>query len=278
MGRGRGDARRIAAAIPQWSRGSLVPAARDLNLLLHLQTAEGTSLTEMNRVAGLMSAELRPVPGVEGVGGHGPRRDPDQLGDVNGRAVDHHRRLHRLRLDAGRHRPRGAAVPRGQDALSTYSADQVSAATTGHDQDLVVRVSGRICRTPADRTVRRDVLSAVDGVRSPRVAAAAMQPTVRVEVNLAAAERHGLRPGDIRREATTLASGLTVGNLYEQAKVFDVVVLGTPPPVPTSRLSRTSRSTPSGEQVRLGDVARLSVAPEPHHRARPGHAQRRRCR
>ena len=91
-----------------------------------------------------------------------------------------------------------------------------------------------------------------------------MQPTIKVEVDLAAAQRYGLRPGDVRREATTLASGLTVGNLYEQAKVFDVVVLG----VPTTRHDLTGLEgikidTPSGEQVRLGDVAKVSVGTEP---------------
>jgi len=255
------------AAIPQWSRGSLVPAARDLNLLLHLQTAEGTSLTEMNRVAGLMSAELRAVPGVEGVGGHvGRAVTSDQLGDVNAGelwiTIDGSTDYGSTRAAIDRV---ARQYPGVKTQLSTYSADQVSAATTGHDQDLVVRVFGQ--DLPALRRTAQSVatsLSAVDGVRSPRVAAAAMQPTVRVEVNLAAAERHGLRPGDIRREATTLASGLTVGNLYEQAKVFDVVVLGTPATrANLSALEDVKVDTPSGEQVRLGDVARLSVAPEP---------------
>ena len=38
----------------------------------------------------------------------------------------------------------------------------------------------------------------------------------------------GLKPGDVRRDATTLTSGLIVGSLYEQAKIFDVVVWGAP--------------------------------------------------
>ena len=54
------------------------------------------------------------------------------------------------------------------------------------------------------------------------------QPVAQIEVDLAAAERAGLKPGDVRRDATTLTSGLTVGSLYEEAKIFDVVVRGTP--------------------------------------------------
>ena len=107
-------------------------------------------------------------------------------------------------------------------------------------------------------------MSSVPDIRQAHLVPIAMQPTIKVQVDLAAAQRYGLRPGDVRREATTLASGLTVGNLYEQAKVFDVVVLGGP----TTRHDLTGLEgikidTPSGEQVRLGDVAKVSVGTEP---------------
>jgi Cu/Ag efflux pump CusA len=255
------------AAIPQWSQRSLVPSARETNLLLHVETAEGTSLTEMNRVAGLMAAELRTVHGVQSVGGHvGRAVTSDQLGDVNAGE------LWISIADSSDYRSARSAVnriaagyPGVRTELSTYSADQVGAARTGRDQDLVVRVLGQDLRA-LQRTAQEVAtsLSAVAGVRSPHVAATPTQPTVRVEVNLAAAERHGLRPGDIRREATTLASGLTVGNLYEQAKVFDVVVLGTPTTrANLSDLQDLKVDTPSGTQVRLGDVAKVSIAAEP---------------
>jgi Cu/Ag efflux pump CusA len=93
---------------------------------------------------------------------------------------------------------------------------------------------------------------------------------VEIEVDLAKAQRFGLRPGDVRREASTLVSGLTVGSLYEQQKIFDVVVWGGR----TTRHSISSLEsllidTPSGGHVRLGEVARVGVAPNPaaitHH-------------
>ena len=36
-----------------------------------------------------------------------------------------------------------------------------------------------------------------------------------MQVNLAAAQKVGLKPGDVRRQATTLISGLLVGTLRE---------------------------------------------------------------
>jgi Cu/Ag efflux pump CusA len=86
---------------------------------------------------------------------------------------------------------------------------------------------------------------------------------VEIEVNLAAAERYGIKPGDVRRQATTLLSGLQVGTLFEEQKVFEVVVWG----VPEIRNSLTDVrelliSTPTG-QVPLGEVAEVRIAPTP---------------
>ena len=75
---------------------------------------------------------------------------------------------------------------------------------------------------------------------------------------------HGIKPGDVRRAAATLLSGLNVGSLFEDQKVFDVVVWGVPElrnepdqhPGPAHRHPRRG-------QVRLGDVATVRVAPTP---------------
>ncbi|MBO0820724.1 MAG: efflux RND transporter permease subunit, partial [Nocardiopsaceae bacterium] len=73
-----------------------------------------------------------------------------------------------------------------------------------------------------------------------------------------------LRPGDVRRDATTLTSGLIVGSLYEQSKIYDVVVWGQPQIRSNlTELRNLLIDTPSGRQVRLGDVATLTVRPEP---------------
>ena len=93
----------------------------------------------------------------------------------------------------------------------------------------MVRVYGddlATLRDTADDVSR--TLTTVPGVLSPSVEPQVTEPTLQIEVDLAAAQRHGLRPGDVRREATTLISGLPVGNLYEEQKVFDVVVWGGP--------------------------------------------------
>jgi Cu/Ag efflux pump CusA len=109
-----------------------------------------------------------------------------------------------------------------------------------------------------------EILADNEGVGNPRVKLSAEEPTLEVEIDLAAAERYGIKPGEVRRAAATLLAGIQVGSLFEEQKVFDVVVWGTP----ESRASLTSIrelpiDTPNGGQVALGDVADVQIRPNP---------------
>ncbi len=42
------------------------------------------------------------------------------------------------------------------------------------------------------------------------------------------AAKYGLKPGDVRRATSAIVGGITVGALFEEQKVFDVVVWGRP--------------------------------------------------
>ena len=105
--------------------------------------------------------------------------------------------------------------------------DRVAAAQETATGDLVVRVYGRRSGpAPGLRRGRRRGARHDLGRARPEVEPQVSQPTVAIEVDLAKAQKYGLRPGDVRRETSTLVSGLTVGNLYEQQEIFDVVVWG----------------------------------------------------
>jgi Cu/Ag efflux pump CusA len=87
---------------------------------------------------------------------------------------------------------------------------------------------------------------------------------VQVEVNLAAAEPYGLKPGDVRRAAATVFAGLGVGFLFDEQKVYDVVVWGTPKSRHSvSDIRQLLLDTPAGGYVRLGDIADVRIAATP---------------
>ncbi|HLZ36899.1 MAG TPA: efflux RND transporter permease subunit, partial [Mycobacteriales bacterium] len=255
------------ALVPQVGSRSLLPAPRERDLVVRLDAAPGTSLQEMDRVATLMSRDVRALSGVADVGVHvGRAVTSDQVVNVNSgelwvslaRSADYGTTLAAIRRVLG-------GYPGVGHELMTYEKDQLAAAETGSTHPLVVRVFGHdlgVLRAKAQE-VRR-AISTVDGVVDPRVEVPVQEPTLQIEVNLAEAERHGIKPGDVRRAAATLLSGLLVGNLYEQQKVFDVVVWGAP----ATRASLASVpnlliDTPSGGHVRLRDVASARIASSP---------------
>jgi Cu/Ag efflux pump CusA len=71
-----------------------------------------------------------------------------------------------------------------------------------------------------------------------------------------------LKPGDVRRATSLLLSGITVGGLFQEQKVFDVVVWGTPENRNNlSNVAHLLLDTEAGGQVRLSDVASVRTAP-----------------
>jgi len=247
--------------------GPVLPTLRDRNVLVRVQGAPGTSLTEMNRITSVVAAEMRSARGIESAGAHvGRAITSDEIVDVNAGEIwltvapgaDYDATLGGVRDIA-------AGYPGLHTSVGTYAEDRVAAARKKVGDELVVRIYGQdfaTLRDTADDVA--SMLSTLTGVLSPRVEPQVTEPTLEIEVNLAAAQRRGLRPGDVRREATTLISGLAVGSLYQEQKVFDVVVWGGPGIRQSlSDLEALRIDTPSGEQVRLGEVAKVRIAPDP---------------
>jgi CzcA family heavy metal efflux pump len=255
------------AVLPTLGGRPMVPRLQDRDLLIQWQGAPGMSQPEMDRITARATRELRSIPGVRDVGAHvGRAITSDQVVDVNSGELwirvdsraDYGRTVNAIRSTV-------AGYPGLTHDLVTYPEQQMRALETGSGAPLVVRVFGQdadVLQRKAEE-VRR-AIAGVDGVVAPRVEARATEPTVEIKVDLGAAERHRIKPGDVRRAAATLLSGITVGNLFEEQKVFDVVVWGEP----ATRHSLTSIQdlqidTPGGGHVRLGDVATVQVKPDP---------------
>ena len=243
----------------------MLPPLQDGDLLIHWDGAPGVSLPEMSRITEQVSGELRAVPGVRNVGAHiGRAITSDQVVDVNAGELW-------VSVDQGA--DYGQTVAAVQEVVDgypglyhdvlTHTEERLGELRTGVDDDLVVRVYGQELATLRAKAEEvRQILSEMDGVVDPRVDLQAEQPQVEVEVDLAKAQAAGVKPGDVRRASAALLSGIEVGNLFEEQKVFEVMVVG----VPNTRHSLTSIrelmiETPAGGFVRLGDVADLRIAP-----------------
>ena len=108
-------------------------------------------------------------------------------------------------------------------------------------------------------------LRGIKGLDEMHVESQIEEPTLEIKVDLAKAKRYGIKPGDVRRAASALLAGIQVGSLFEDQKVFQVVVWGTP----KIRHSLTSVDnllidTPHGGYVRLKDVADVRMVRTPN--------------
>jgi Cu/Ag efflux pump CusA len=244
---------------------AMLPSLQDRDLLIHWESAPGTSLPEMNRVTGLVVQELRAIPGVRNVGAHvGRAIASDQYTDVNGGEIW-------VNLDpAGDLRTTAATIQNVVDGypgldreVLTYPDERLREILSGSPDAVVVRLYGQdldVLRAKAEEV--RGLLGGIEGVVDPHLSATIVEPNVEIEVDLAKAQKFGIKPGDVRRAAAALLSGIEVGNLFEDQKVFQVMVWGAP----ETRHSVTGVhelliDTPGGDHVRLGDVADVQVAP-----------------
>ena len=102
------------------------------------------------------------------------------------------------------------------------------------------------------------------GVGGATIIATPVEDTLEIKVDIDRAQAVGLKPGDVRRATAVLLSGITVGNLFEEQKVFDVVVWGDPSIRATvDDVRNLPIRTPSGSVLALSEVADVTRAPNP---------------
>jgi Cu/Ag efflux pump CusA len=274
----------VALLILPFTRTSPVPAFDDQEVLVELTGKPGTSNEAMTSTAAALSDTLSAIPGVDGVGAHvGRAITGDRVKNVNSASV-----WVKIDEDADRDRTvraveAAARATSGADgdvvAYTSQRIHDVGALTTGEnrvrgsgiatltgaDDQLVVRVFGQdltVLRAQADQV--RALVAGVDGVVGARSSVVDTEPTIEVEVDLEKAQAHGLTPGHVRRAEATLMQGIQVGSVFEEQKVFDVVVRGT---TGTSGGVEAVRNmlidTPNGGHVRLDQVADVRVVQSP---------------
>jgi CzcA family heavy metal efflux pump len=253
------------AMVPLLSQ-ELAPTFKDTDLLVRLNGAPGTSHPEMTRVTAQASRELRAIHGVSDVGAHVGRAvtSSDQIVGVDASelwvsvdpSADYDRTVASIREAVG-------GYPGLDGEVLTYPKKRIDAVLADPGDGLTVRVYGQdleVLRAEAEKV--RQAVASVDGTTDQQVQRLVEEPTLEIEVDLARAQQVGIKPGDVRRAAATMLSGIQVGNLFEEQKVFDVVVWGAP----QVRSSLTSIrglmvDVPGGGQVKLDDVADVRVKP-----------------
>ena len=111
----------------------------------------------------------------------------------------------------------------------------------------------------------KKALEGIDGIIDLQQAFQEEIPQIEVKVDLAKAQRYGIKPGDVRRAASTMVAGEEVGDIHIANRTYDVNVWS----IPEARNSLTALremliDTPDGGHVQLQDVADVGIAPTPN--------------
>ncbi|TNB72008.1 efflux RND transporter permease subunit [Arthrobacter sp. BB-1] len=255
----------IAAGSQLTQNRQLVPTMPDRTLLVQWDTMAGTSNDEVQRIAAKAADELRALPGVSGVGGHvGRAISADQV--VGNSSAELWVSIDRG-ANFGETERAVRDVVQGYPGIAhnvmNYSQQTIGEVRSSMEPGFAVRVFGTEMPVLREKAAEiRQALQKIDGVNNPTINTPDMVPMVEVQVNLEAAQKAGIKPGDARRAAATLMQGIVVGNLFEQQKVFEVVLRGAVGVRDDlTSIRELLLDTPNGGHVQLGQIADVRMVP-----------------
>jgi Cu/Ag efflux pump CusA len=220
----------IGVALTPLLGQSLFPGFKERDFLIHWVTQPGTSAAEMQRTTLAVSKELREIP-VRNFGAHiGQAFLGEEVAGVNlgenwisiDPSVDYDSTLDKIEdvndAYAGLFRE-----------TQTYLDERIEEVISGGKEPIVVRVFGENLSVLREKAAEiEELMGTIEGVQDQHTDISTDVPQLQVEVDLAKAEKYGLKPGDVRRAAATLVAGEEVGDIFRAGKAYDVMVWSTP--------------------------------------------------
>lgn len=247
---------------------SLLPDFKERDFLMHWLTKPGTSWPEMDRITIQASKELRAIPGVRNFGAHiGQALLMDEVvGMYFGEnwisvdpSVDYDSTVAKIQETV-------EGYPGLYRDVQTYLKERIREVLTGTSDAIVVRIYGRDLKVLEQKATEvKQALANIPGIIDLHQAFQEDIPQIDVKVDLARAQRYGLKPGDVRRAAATLVAGEEVGDIHIANRTYDVNIWSVPEARNSlSALRELEIDSPNGGPVQLQDVADVRVMPTPN--------------
>jgi CzcA family heavy metal efflux pump len=221
----------LTAAVVPFLGEEFLPNFREYDFLMHWVEKPGTSLEATRRITQRAAKELLAVPGVRNHGAHIGRAEvADEVVGVNftelwisvDPSVDYDATVAKIQAVVD-------GYPGLYRDLLTYLRERIKEVLTGASATIVVRVYGpELGHLQAQASTVRQALSGVAGVVDLKVQALTLVPQLEVRFKPERGAMFGLTPGEVRQATATLIQGTKVGEFYEDQRLFDVVVRGTP--------------------------------------------------
>ena len=176
----------------------LLPNFKERDFLMHWLTQPGTSAPEETRISVRACKDLREIPGVRNCGSHiGQALMGDEVYGVDfgenwisvDKNVDYDDTLAKVQRTV-------EGYPGIYRDVQTYLRERIKEVLTGTSEAIVVRVFGPDLEVLRDKSEEiSEKIGKVDGVIDAHPSFSEDLPHVEIELNLAAAQRYGLKPG-----------------------------------------------------------------------------------
>jgi len=257
---------------------SLFPTFKERDFLMHWVTRPGTSHAEVVRITQAASRELRAIPGVRNFGSHiGQGTLADEPNGINFAenwiSIDEHADYDKT-VKAIQDVVDG--YPGLQRDVQTYLKERTKEVLTGTSEAIVVRISGDEFATLRQKAEEvRQLMTSVEGTTEVKVDLQVEIPQIAVEVNLAAASRYGIKPGDVRRAASVFIGSEEAGDVWKKGKNTEVHVWSTPKTRNSiNAVNSLLLDAPDGTRVRMDQVARVRMVSTPNVVLRENNSRR----
>lgn len=246
---------------------SFLPDFREQDFLMHWIAKPGASVAGVRRTTERVSVELLAIPGVRNSGAHIGRAEvADEIVGPNFGEIwvsvaddaDHEATVTAIEQTLARY-------PGLYRDVQTYLRESVDEVLTGGHSELVVRVFGPDLGVLEQRAdVIADGLRAIPGTHEVAIELQTPVPQISIRAKPAAAEVFGLSNAELRRQVNILVQGQSVGEVVRQQRPLGVVVWGMPElRNDVTSLRELRLEGPAGVELRLGDVADVTIEPAP---------------
>ena len=244
-------------------RTSFLPQFNENDLIVHFETAPGTSLAATMRIGERAVGIMQHLPEVGHVVMHAGRAHLS-----NGNAL-----TNKAEIDVGL-----TAIGNADSAVSerrilaavegapgvrwwanTFLTERIHETLSGVTAPVVVTIYGRHLAALNDDARRvATVLSGVPGAAGVRIQAPPGTPELSITLDRGALTRYGFTPAEVLRAIATSYRGRTVGRVYTAGRSFPIVVV-LPPALRTdpAAVGAVPLVNRSGSVVRLSSLARI---------------------
>ncbi len=255
------------AAVP-FLGGNFMPDFRESNFVVFMAGKPDSSLAESVRAGQLLAQRLDTVPGVVSVAQQIGRAElsEDTWGPNISEVwivIDDNANYDECLRDL---RECLEAFPGYQFQVKQFLRERMDEVLTGATADIVVKVVGPrlgALREQAGRVAAQ--MQGVAGVEDLRLEQQIETPQIEVLLRPREAARYAFSVGQLNRDIQTLLKGRRVGQVYEQDRVFDVVVRAAPEArAQPAALGKLLIDAPTGDRVPLDAVAEISLVRAPN--------------